>query len=241
MRLIKTFLLAASLSLGYTAYAADNQEIDGVKIGSKPDELKASIASLNASLATAELKDSNDKIIGLQAKNEAGTGWELHTPDHVVGLFDNEGYTWFVGRAQKYIKGDRPSLEVTLKTLMDKYGPPSYVTSSRLEWQFDRSNNLYTGANDRGPCWTGFREMRPFEITVTSPKIEAPKHFSPKCSMHIVAKIQKESDGMVGSLSVSMYNAASVYDRMQRERAVIEAEKQKKLEAEKAKAVKPKL
>lgn len=232
--------IAFPLFIASTAFAA-NFDVGGVKLGTKAEDLRSLIAKVNPSFVQGDLK-TGGKVVGVQARQDVGSSWTAFTPDHLVALYDEQGYTWFIGRAQKYAKGDRPGIENTLAALREKYGEPSSSNFTQMEWQFTRSGSLYNGVQTQGPCWAGWSAgASTITSTITSPPIQIPKKFSEKCGTHIVATIGREPDGMAGSLVVLMYDATRVYDAEERRMNSVNADEAKRLEAEKSKGLKPKL
>ena len=236
-----TTFLALLLSASTTVSYATDLDVGGVKLGMKASDLRSSIAKVNSAFVTKELKRSDGTIAGLQGRQDLGSGWGATTPDHLVALYDERGYTWFVGRAQKYEKGNRPTFEAISTALREKYGEPSFSSLGHLEWQFTRSGALYKGNQQQGPCTPGPDAFELISSTMTSPPIRVPKKFAEKCGTHIVAFAMRESDGMAADLVVSVYDAARMYDIAKNKKNSVKEEENKALNTEKAKAVKPKL
>lgn len=234
----KSLGLALAIScLAINAYATD---VVGIKLGSSSGDLKRGMAAADSELTFADVKLQDGQLIGLQGRKMVGAGWNSYAADQIVGLFDAQGRVWYVGRAQKFEKGSRPTLDATLAALRNKYGQPSFGSKGAIEWQFDRSGNLFQGQQVQSPCWTGTSPgLMSFNATPMSPGMFAPKTFNGHCGVRIVANAMSSADGMVDSLVVTMFDSANQYDQIERDKAASAADQQAKLNAEKNKGVRP--
>lgn len=238
MKITAITLATCCVSIACPASAAD---IGGISIGAISSELRSSIVKMNPLFAVRDIKQSDGKVVGVQALYKQGAGWSEITPDHFVAMHDDRGYTWFLGRAQKYEKGLRPTHETTISALYEKYGAASYSDSGRVEWQFARSGVLYKGESRLGPCFAGLDNISLLSSTVGSPPIGVPKRFAEKCGIHIVAMIRREPDGMISTLVVSAYDSARMFDAAQDKKDQMERKTKNELDAERSINVKPKL
>ncbi len=121
-------------------------------------------------------------------------------------------------------------------------------------WEFDRSGKLFSRkgnlASAQGPCPTAspgnqFAAEPPGGYNLVSPGT-----FSSQCSVRVDAQInasktavQSNDEGLVKYLSISMYDAARMYDSLKKNQdtAAAAAQKARDAEMERAKGVKPKL
>jgi hypothetical protein len=230
-------LILASSCLATSAYAVD---VVGIKLGSSASDLKRAMTAADAEMAFADVKLQDGQLIGLQGRKMVGSGWSTYAADQMVGLFDAQGRIWYVGRAQKYEKGSRPTLDATVAALRNKYGQPSFGSRNLFEWQYDTNGALFQGQQMQSPCWTGTgAATMPFSVGPQSPGLTAPRIFNGHCGIRIVASAMSANDGMVDSLVVTMFDSASQYAQIERDKASATAEQQSKLNAEKSKGVRP--
>lgn len=241
MKSSKIVLTLAAIASSFLAHAAPAINVSGVNLGATQVQARAAASSANKEFTFVDIKQNDGKVSGFQAKSKTigGSSIGASSNDFMVVLFD-QGSTWFVGRFQKFEEGDRPTTLSTMSALKEKFGPPTVSSSSSIEWQYDRSGALYKGIPAQGPCPNGI-DGPSFNAGMMA-TISVPAKFSERCGFYIEARLLPSPDGrMVNSLLIRAYESGRIFDGLQQQRDNANAANAKKLEEERAKAVKPQL
>jgi hypothetical protein len=142
--------------LPISSQGGEAPDILGIKLGANAQETKAKLANIRPNIHINELRTKAGVLAGWNGVVKDG--------NQVVELIDVlvEGdVVWYVGRAQAFQKGNRPSSRNVMSALTEKYGPYSkYLggatkgarigydsfllddTKFAIEWLFDRDGML---------------------------------------------------------------------------------------------------
>jgi hypothetical protein len=236
MSMKRAVLAALALSLSFSAYAAP--DVSGIELGSAFSAARPLMMKANAGYEITDLK-RNGKVAGYSAlfvKDGAPV-------DQLVVLQNAAGAVWFVARAQRLAQGERIKHETLLATLRAKYGPESGISlgSNGPSWQFNRAGALFKGDPSTGPC-VGLVSGSPAMVgKVPSANINVPSNYPAGCSTSVNAPLVVDQDGMVTHFSLHLIDVKAAYDELSGNEAAAKTEHQRKLEAERARDVKPKL
>lgn len=227
---MRTFLaVACCAALAQPAFAAT--DISGIKTGVSLASQRALIAKVNPKYQLTNITDLSGKVVGLQAVvNNGGL-----VSDGMLVLQDSTGTVWFVGRKQVLAEGSRMTTDVLLKSLSEKYGTLNRAVPNTYLWQFDRSGKLHLDNKPTGPCVT--RQQIDYDW-VGNTGILVPRQFVASCGMMISATPLGTGD-MVDSFTVTILDSKRIFDDLNGKAQDAATQKQKALDAEKAKNNKP--
>lgn len=206
--------------------------ISGIRLGATPDQARAAAAAANPKYVFSDLRRAGEeKVAGFEAKDDPR---KVFPPDLLKVIFDERNATWFVYREQRYETGSRPTKEATLAALKEKYGEPSFtdvdVLRGLASWQFDRAGKIYKGARGQAPC-PGARNRG-----------STPEKFGERCGSFVQAQWNfMNPEKLVEQLQVTIVETQHVYDALKQQQDAADSAKKNALDAERAKAVKPKL
>lgn len=223
---------AAVFALVLPAHAESSLNISGIRLGTTPEQARAAAAAVNPKYVFSDLRRAGEeKIAGFEAKEDPR---KVFSPDLLKVIFDERNATWFVYREQRYETGSRPTKEATLAALKEKYGEPSFtdvdVLRGLASWQFDRAGKIYKGARGQAPC-PGTRNRG-----------STPEKFGERCGSFVQAQWNfMNPEKLVEQLQVTIVETQHVYDALKQQQDAADSAKKNALDAERAKAVKPKL
>jgi hypothetical protein len=231
--MIASFLVFASES----AWAAP--DISGIAVGEDYATAKAAIMKINPSykfddIVHGSIMGGNQKIIGTLARiRKAGVD-----VDRFGIMKNNSDVVWFVTKTQRFEAGSRPQYNSIYSSLREKYGKNMDVFSVPgnsnivvFMLQIDQQGKVYSGPANQGPCH-GMQE----ESLYDDDSFLKPVFFPPKCGIFIRSIMLKDNDGMVSTFSISISDAKIMHDGLPPQAA---QERERQLNAEKAKNIKP--
>ena len=235
MTIRRLALTALALSLSFAAHAA--QDISGVEIGSDFTAAKPLMMKANAGYQITDLTQGG-KVMGYNAIFLK----DGNPVDQLVVLQNASGKVWFVARGQRLTQGERIKRETLLSSLRQKYGPESAISlgSNGPHWQFDRKGAIYKGDLSTGPC-KGMVGGGVDLGKVTNANINVPRSFAPTCGVNIDAPMFVDKDGMVFAFTLQLIDGKAMFDELTSKDQAAKDEHQRKLDAERARDVKPKL
>ena len=227
------FLVVAFLLMSTHVLADNNFNIGGIKLGSSASEAKSAASTMNQNLKFSDLVNREDgKLVGFSG-SEPGA----FPKDSVKVLFDEQNLTWFIYRFQRYDDGSRPSRESVVAALKEKFGEPTFsnttdLLSGNASWHVDRTGKTYKGTLGKAPC-SGTNSMG---------NGTPPSNFTEACGKFIQATWNfANKEKMVAQLEVTIHDSARIFDALKKSQDAVNSAKRNALEAERSKAVKPKL
>ncbi|QBE65672.1 hypothetical protein [Pseudoduganella lutea] len=248
--IVKAVQITLPVLLLCSAFPALGSDIAGIPLGSTLAEARAGMSRANSALKFSPLKHTTGKEVGITAKTldqMPGTG--ITDPggpsDGFVALQSDSGKVYFLAREQRLPTGSRIRKDVLESSLKEKFGDSSYPDNNpmlkgrsvSLHQEFDRQGKLYVGPPIGGPCagigWDS--------TAVPGSTITAPRSFPPACGKMVIARGLIQTDGMVPMYSVMILDAKSIFDELNGKAVVTQSEQKRRLEQERAKAVKPQL
>jgi hypothetical protein len=227
MMKLKPILLLALLSIAAShARAAD--DIAGIRIGVPLAEQREAIAKVNSKYKLTDLQSKKGKVVGVSAVS-------ADYNDKFLALAEEDGIVWFVGRKQSFKEGERIKEDALIDALKEKYGSSyTYMGSSAVYWHFDRQGKIYQEGR-KNPC---VDRGNPTDVIGFS----VPKTFAPDCGITIDAVLSTTPErDLVHGFTVTIADMKRPYDRLVADAKAEEDERLRKLEAERAKNIKPKL
>lgn len=235
MSISRTALSVLALSLSFSAHAA--MDISGVEIGSAFTAAKPLMMKANPGYQITDLTQGG-KVMGYNAVFVK----DGNPVDQLVVLQNESGKVWFIGRGQRLAQGERIKHATLLSSLREKYGAESAISlgSNGPHWQFNRAGALYKGELSTGPC-TGMAGNTTGLGKVTNANINVPRSFAPTCGVNIDAPMFVDNDGMVFAFTLQLIDGKAMFDELTSKDQAAKAEHQRKLEAEQARNVKPRL
>lgn len=226
-------LIVAFLVLVSGSALAAASDISGVAIGEDYTVAKTAIAKINPSYKFEDLANiRNGKVIGTIASVKKA-GVEV---DRFAIMKNNSDVVWFVTKTQRFETGSRPQYTTIYNSLREKFGKDMDVhnvagTAVAILFQIDQQGNLYHGPTNQGPCW-GMKE----ESLYHDDSFSIPVFFPPKCGVFIRSTILKDNEGMVSAFAISIADAKIMRDGLPPQ---VAQERERQLNAEKAKNIKP--
>jgi hypothetical protein len=235
MSLSRFAFTALALSLSLSAHAAP--DVSGIEIGSAFTSAKPLMMKANAGYQITDLTQGG-KVMGYNAVAMK----DGNPVDQLLVLQNESGKVWFIGRGQRLAQGERIKHATLLASLREKYGPESAISlgSNGPHWQFNRAGALYKGDLSTGPC-DGMVGGALSLGKVPNANINVPRSFAPTCGVNIDAPMFVDNDGMVFAFTLQLIDAKAMFDELTAKDQAAKADQQRKLEAEQARNVKPKL
>lgn len=215
-------------------------DVGGVEIGSAFSAAKPLMMKANAGYQITDMTQGG-KLAGYNAVFQK----DGKPVDQLVVLQNAAGVVWFVARGQSLAQGERMKQATLLSSLRAKYGAESGISigTGGPFWQFDRAGSVYKGEATKSPCagpMVGAGSTVSVGV-VPGASLNVPKNFPSKCGAIVDVPIHTDKDGMVASFSIQLVDSKRRYDELSAKDAAGKTEDQRKLEAERARDVKPKL
>ncbi len=198
------------------AAASDLPDVLGIRTGLAISQAEEQIKKMHPEF---QRKVIRNHIIRPYGFNYSKNPDERGTSQITLGI-DSADRVWFVGQAQNFPLGDRPSLVSLEESLSQKYGKPSaaYYESNNpvdyvMEWYFNENRQLLSSAQantyEQNPC----RDQNGDNMSITNNiHLTIPRVTLPNCSMRVTAKFRvNPRSKLIWSFSTSVSNMAVLY------------------------------
>ncbi len=222
-------------------------DIAGIKLRMPLAQQKALVAKINPQYKVVDVKDARGNVAGIE-----GVAYDSDNrpQDQFIALQDEEGKVWFLGRVQKYGRGNYIPKDTFVTALNGKYGVPTEVTPNNeiFNWIYDRNNALKDRRENRVcPGYAAGEVSGPLAQEVSKLanswgiSLKVPASFRPTCGIQINGNLFTTVDdrNMITGSSVQIVDYKSRFDVINKARATQDAARQKERDA--MKDNKPKL
>lgn len=264
--MISVFLKTViSVSFCLAAASANALDVSGIKLGSRLEEAKTIMLSLNKgynnpSFSNMDVSTIDGAPVGYRATAPC-VGVESYAACDETAIFQERGSAvWFVARYQRYPdpKNRFPASDL-VSMLKKKYGLDSMDSlnvalpdggkfyNGKYLWAYDRSGKLRTNLvilqpmmgkqGDLGPCNLDNATLR----TIYGNNTLYPSQINNTCGQYVVAGFESDENGFVQAFKVEAVDIAHIYDATMRHKQAAEEAQKRESDAQRAKGLKPNL